>query len=99
MSNKTTYGLGFYKYTGATLAANRAWLPTDWVDMNSQTDASKAISFFIVNDDDVTTGITNVDRVGDDVVYNLHGQRIQRSQMRRGGVYIINGVKRMYRGK
>lgn len=99
MSNKTTYGLGFYKYTGATLAANRAWLPINMVDMNSQTDASKAISFFIVNDDDVTTAITDVDRVGDEVIYNLHGQRIQRSQMRRGGVYIINGVKRMYRGK
>lgn len=99
MSNKTTYGLGFYKYTGATLAANRAWLPINMVDMNSQTDASKAITFFIVNDDDVTTAITDVDRVGDEVIYNLHGQRIQRSQMRRGGVYIINGVKRMYRGK
>lgn len=99
MSNKTTYGLGFYKYTGATLAANRAWLPINMVDMNSQTDASKAITFFIVNDDDVTTAITTVDRVGDDAIYNLHGQRIQRSQMRRGGVYIINGVKRMYRGK
>lgn len=99
MSNKTTYGLGFYKYTGATLAANRAWLPINMVDMNSQTDASKAITFFIVNDDDVTTAITTVDRVGDDAIYNLHGQRIQRSQMRRGGVYIINGVKQMYRGK
>lgn len=36
LSYKSTWGIGFYKYTGSTLAANRAWLPKEMVSQNNQ---------------------------------------------------------------
>ena len=36
LSYKSTWGIGFYKYNGSTLAANRAWLPKEMVSQNNQ---------------------------------------------------------------
>ena len=36
LSYKSTWGIGFYKYNGSTLAANRAWLPKEMVTSSNQ---------------------------------------------------------------
>lgn len=36
LSYKSTWGIGFYKYNGSTLAANRAWLPKEMVNQSNQ---------------------------------------------------------------
>lgn len=99
LANKTTYGLGFYKYSGKTLAAHRAWLPVDMVESGTQSgveNQAKAITF-IFEDDDVPTGfydnpIVDLDEQQETIV-DLHGRRINRADMKSGAVYIVNGKK------
>ena len=76
--------LGFYKYTGATLGANKAFIKV--------ADAG-APAFFSFNFGGEPTGITNTNRTNDtniSEVYNLSGQRVTQPTK---GLYIVNGKK------
>ena len=85
--------LGFYKLDdGGTLAANRAYLPADIVG---------SVKGFILNWDELPVGIgltpmneteSSKFKVQSSKVYNLAGQRIDNSQLKRG-IYIVNGKK------
>ena len=95
-----TWGLGFYKYTGATLAANRAWLPQEMVSNSNQEDLAlgkRGISFVI---SDPTTGISHpvyTIQSHDDAIYNLNGQRVKSSTQ--PGIYISRGKGKVIRKK
>ena len=91
-----TWGLGFYKYTGATLAANRGWLPQDMVSKSNQETLNlgkRGISFVI---SDPTTGMTHpiyTIETKDDAIYNLSGQRVKSPTQ--PGLYIFGRTKAM----
>ena len=101
MSNKT-WGLGFYKFAGSTLAAYRAWLPEDMVkEENQQALASgkKAISFVF---DDGTTAVrlprhpgTSTEGTSSEVLYNLSGQKVDKPSL--PGIYISRGKGKVVR--
>lgn len=84
-----TWGLGFYKYNGATLAAYRAWLPETMVTSGvaeSLSSGRKAIRLVFA---DGTTPIytpTYTVETEDDKLYNLNGQQVESSA--RGGIFI-----------
>lgn len=91
-----TWGLGFYKYTGATLAANRGWLPQDMVSKSNQEDLAlgkRGISFVI---SDPTTGMSHpiyTIETKDDAIYNISGQRVKSPIQ--PGLYIFGRTKAM----
>lgn len=97
LSYKSTYGVGFYKYTGTTLAAKRAWLPITAVSEAVQqqvTSGAKAIVFKIVSSDSTLDMDAIFTAAPDDFyIYDLNGRRIDASQMVKGNIYIINGKK------
>lgn len=99
LANKT-YGLGFYKYTGATLAAHRAWLPVGKVSSSVTSNSAKAIKFVFQDEFGNTTAIGEITADGryefhKAEIYDLNGIRIQTPV--RGRVYIINGEKRQWK--
>ena len=74
--------LGFYRYNGATLGANKAFIKV--------ADAG-APAYFSFNFGGEPTGITNTNRTNNtniSVVYNLSGQRVAQPTK---GLYIVNG--------
>lgn len=89
-----TWGLGFYKYTGATLAANRGWLPQDMVSKSNQETLNlgkRGISFVI---SDPTTGMSHpiyTIETKDDAIYNISGQRVKSPTQ--PGLYIFGRTK------
>ena len=91
-----TWGLGFYKYTGATLAANRGWLPQDMVSKSNQETLNlgkRGISFVI---SDPTTGMTHpiyTIETKDEAIYNISGQRVKSPNQ--PGLYIFGRTKAM----
>lgn len=91
-----TWGLGFYKYTGATLAANRGWLPQDMVSKSNQETLNlgkRGISFVI---SDPTTGMSHpiyTIETKDDAIYNISGQRVKSPNQ--PGLYIFGRTKAM----
>ena len=91
-----TWGLGLYKYTGATLAAYRAWLPEDMVSKSNQEDLAlgkRGISFVI---SDPTTGMSHpiyTIETKDDAIYNISGQRVKSPIQ--PGLYIFGRTKAM----
>ena len=91
-----TWGLGFYKYTGATLAANRGWLPQDMVSKSNQETLNlgkRGISFVI---SDPTTGMSHpiyTIETKDDAIYNISGQRVKSPTQ--PGLYIFGRTKAM----
>ena len=91
-----TWGLGFYKYTGATLAANRGWLPQDMVSKSNQETLNlgkRGISFVI---SDPTTGMSHpiyTIETKDDAIYNISGQRVKSPIQ--PGLYIFGRTKAM----
>lgn len=91
-----TWGLGLYKYTGATLAANRGWLPQDMVSKSNQEDLAlgkRGISFVI---SDPTTGMSHpiyTIETKDDAIYNISGQRVKSPIQ--PGLYIFGRTKAM----
>lgn len=93
-----TWGLGFYKYTGATLAAYRAWLPEEMVSKSNQEDLAlgkRGISFVI---SDPTTGISHpayTIQSHDNAIYNLNGQRVKSPIQ--PGIYISKGKGKVIR--
>lgn len=102
LANKSRYGIGFYKYTGSTLAAYRAWLPVDMVDNKVQTATSgnnaRAIEFIIVDDDEASDIINlhgNAEGFGRDGIYDLMGNKVLRPIP--DHIYIIDGQKRLWK--
>ena len=91
-----TWGLGFYKYTGSTLAANRGWLPQDMVSKSNQETLNlgkRGISFVI---SDPTTGMSHpiyTIESKDDAIYNISGQRVKSPNQ--PGLYIFGRTKAM----
>ena len=72
--------LGFYHYTGSTLAAHKAYL-----DLSGS--GARVIPFSNAE----TTGISAAKAAdGQQVYYNLNGQRVEQPQR---GLYIVNGKK------
>lgn len=73
---------GFYTFTGAELAAHKAYLPKSLVGAG----AKLAIAF-----EDETTNINEVNvNSNSNVIYNLAGQRVNGAQK---GIVIVNGKK------
>lgn len=90
----TEYGVGFYRYTGAKSAANKAYLrvPKAWVDPQSGSGA-KSIRL-VFDDNEIVDGVETVSTNGksqtDGYYYNLNGMRVENPGR---GVYIRNGKK------
>jgi len=81
-------GLGFYKYIGTTLAANKAYLPGSVVPAGA-----RAVLFQF--EDGETTSVNEELRMKSEefvpaVYYNLNGQKVEKPTK---GLYIINGKK------
>lgn len=88
LSNKQ-WGLGFYKYAGATLAAYRAWLPQEVVKNSIQQGLAAGTRGLRIVVKDNSTGVLSP--LSDfmpatEVLYNLSGQRVESAAKR--GVYI-----------
>ncbi len=83
-----TEGVGFYKTSGGTLAAGKAYLQLPTADVAS----ARGIKMSF--EDGELSGITEVSKNGaaSEAIYNLNGQRITNG-MRQGGLYIVNGKK------
>ncbi len=78
--------VGFYKWNGTTLKANRAYL--------AKATAEAAVKGFVLMfDDDDATGINSLTLAlseGEGAIYNLAGQRVSKMQK---GINIVNGKK------
>ena len=80
-----TNPVGFYKWNGGLLDANKVYLPADNVPSTARE--------FLLFDDGETTAISEVSGKSADVrgeYYNLNGQRIAQPTK---GLYIVNGKK------
>ena len=75
-----SWGLGFYKYTGSTLAAHRAWLPSEMVsDYVAETLSAGTRCIRFVFADGTTAIRLPVYQIDgeEDTYYNLSGQQIE----------------------
>ena len=80
--------LGFYKYTGTTLGANKAFLALDATVTNNARE-------FLFSFDAETTEIVNTDYSdntdkGDGQIYDLQGRKVQQPVR---GIYVKDGKK------
>ncbi len=96
LANDAANGVGFYLANNNTVSANRAYLqiPTSAVATGEASEAKTIISLSFDDEDD-TTGITQIGEQSDDasgntVIYNLNGQR---KQSLTKGLNIVNGKK------
>ncbi len=99
LANKpTTYGIGFYKYTGNTLAANKAWLPISKVTSDVETlDTQRAVLLSIRPGDGtsiLSPGIVSIGWMGSSI-YDLNGLPVRTPI--KGHVYIVNGQQMLWR--
>ena len=99
LSYKASWGLGFYKYTGSTLAGNRAWLPKEMVSDSNQESLSlgkRGITFSFAK------GATPVllpqmeKEEKDEPIYNLQGQKVDKSAAHQG-IFITRQKGKFYR--
>lgn len=83
LQNKSTHGIGMYKYIGDNIKAFRAYLP---YTAPAGTNALRMVF------DDVTTGIEGIEvnDGGKTAIYDLSGRRVSRMTK---GFYIVNGKK------
>jgi hypothetical protein len=103
MYYKQNYGLGFYNYTGEFLGANKAYLDGQYVKDDGSAggiviDGSESTGFIFL-DDLLPTDLQKLRGTADDDserIYTISGQRVKRSEMIRGRVYIVNGRKLAY---
>ena len=97
---------GFYKFTGSTIPAYKAYLAVEtlakWGISMDTAGAAKGLSFSFVGwdeeDEEEANAIEGVidDEENSEVIYDLTGKRILRSQMRKGMIYIVNGEKILF---
>lgn len=99
LSYKASWGLGFYKYTGTTLAGNRAWLPKEMVSDSNQESLSlgkRGITFVFAK------GATPVllpkyeEEEKEEPIYNLQGQKVDKSSAHHG-IFITRQKGKFYR--
>ena len=99
LSYKSTWGIGFYKYNGSTLAANRAWLPKEMVSQNNQDNLAlgkQNIRFAIA------PGTTSIDsptlhkKDEKEMIYNLNGQQVDKTSAQ-GGIFISRQKGKFYK--
>lgn len=99
LSYKASWGLGFYKYTGSTLAGNRAWLPKEMVSDSNQESLSlgkRDITFSFAK------GATPVllpkyeEEEKEEPIYNLQGQKVDKSSAHQG-IFITRQKGKFYR--
>lgn len=99
LSYKASWGLGFYKYTGSTLAGNRAWLPKEMVSDGNQESLSlgkRGITFSFAK------GATPVllpkyeEEGKEEPIYNLQGQKVDQSSAHHG-IFITRQKGKFYR--
>lgn len=99
LSYKSTWGIGFYKYTGSTLAANRAWLPKEMVSQNNQDNLAlgkHSIRFAIAPGTTSIASPTLQKKDEKEVFYNLNGQRVDKTSAR-GGIFISSQKGKFYK--
>lgn len=91
LSYKSTWGIGFYKFAGSTLAAYRAWLPKKMVTSSNQDNLAlgkQNIHFVFAKGEDtaIHNPIIRQNDSEDDKYYNLSGQRVETPS--KPGIYI-----------
>ena len=99
LSYKSTWGIGFYKYTGSTLAANRAWLPKEMVSQNNQDNLAlgkHSIRFVIASGATSIASPTLQKKDEKEIIYNLNGQRVDKASAR-GGIFISSQKGKFYK--
>ena len=79
--------LGFYKYNGTTLGANKAFIKT-----NAKTNATSAPEFIVFNDGNTTSirETLSVPNAKQNAYFDLQGRRVVQPTK---GLYIVNGKK------
>jgi hypothetical protein len=79
--------LGFYKYNGTTLGANKAFIKT-----NAKTNATSAPEFIVFNDGNTTSirETLSVPNAKQNAYFDLQGRRVVQPSK---GLYIVNGKK------
>lgn len=99
LSYKSTWGIGFYKFTGSTLAANRAWLPKEMVSQNNQDNLAlgkHSIRFAIAPGATSIASPTLQKKDEKEVIYNLNGQQVDKASAR-GGIFISRQKGKFYK--
>ncbi len=76
--------IGFYQYTGTTLAANKAYIVLD------KSSNVKALTFSMEDDEATDIRQPEIVESGKQTIYNLSGQRVESPK---SGIYIVNGKK------
>lgn len=96
LANKpSTYGIGFYRYAGTMLAANKAWLPISKVGGDSEQSLQRAVLFRIM-----PGGITDIvapHLYGTSFpsrIYDLNGVPVKTPI--KGNIYIVDGQQRLW---
>ena len=96
--------VGFYKYVASEIPARKAYLSYETLEnAGIHLDAGAKLSFFFDGDDEwLDDDADAIQGVGEDTsdaegtIYDLSGRRVERSQMRKGMIYVIDGKKVMY---
>ena len=99
LSYKSTWGIGFYKFTGSTLAANRAWLPKEMVSQNNQDNLAlgkHSIRFAIAPGTTSIASPTLQKKDEKEVFYNLNGQQVDKASAQ-GGIFISSQKGKFYK--
>ena len=99
LSYKATWGLGFYKYTGSTLAGNRAWLPKEMVSDSNQESLAlgkRGITFSFAKGATPVLLPKNDEEEKEEPIYNLQGQKVDKSSAHHG-IFITRQKGKFYR--
>lgn len=99
LSYKATWGLGFYKYTGSTLAGNRAWLPKEMVSDSNQESLAlgkRGITFVFAKGATPVLLPKNDEEEKEEPIYNLQGQKVDKSSAHHG-IFITRQKGKFYR--
>lgn len=99
LSYKASWGLGFYKYTGSTLAGNRAWLPKEMVSDSNQESLAlgKRGITFVFAKGATPVLLPQMKKEGkDEPIYNLQGQKVDKPAAHHG-IFITRRKGKFYR--
>ena len=99
LSYKSTWGIGFYKYNGSTLAANRAWLPKEMVNQSNQDNLAlgkHSIRFAIAPGTTSINSPTLHKKDEKEIIYNLNGQQVDKTSAQ-GGIFISRQKGKFYK--
>lgn len=99
LSYKSTWGIGFYKFTGSTLAANRAWLPKEMVSQNNQDNLAlgkHSIRFSIASGTTTIASPILHKKDEKEIIYNLNGQQVDKASAQ-GGIFISSQKGKFYK--